>query len=50
MSEISNKFFEVYRNGEPTNRLFFTEENARLWINTHGTDGALYSIKPYFAS
>ena len=38
---------EVYRNDEPTKRLFLSEANAKLWINAHGTDGAIYSIRPY---
>lgn len=40
---------EVYRDGESTHRLFLTEENAKYWIATHGTDGAEYSVKPYAA-
>ena len=38
---------EVYRDGEPTHKLFLSEENARLWINVHGTDGATYSVRPF---
>lgn len=44
---MSNEFWEVLRDGEPTSRLFFTKENAQLWINAHGTDGASYSIREY---
>ena len=39
--------YEVYRDGEPTKLLFFSELNATLWINTHCKDGACYSVRPY---
>ena len=35
---------EVYRNGEPTGKLFMSAENARLWVMRQ-TDDALYSIR-----
>jgi len=38
--------YEVYRDGEATKRLFLSEENARLYINTR-TDGAAYDVRPY---
>ena len=38
--------YEVYRDGEATNRLFLSEENARLWIDRQ-VDGAEYTIMPY---
>ena len=38
--------FEVYRDGHPTNRLFLSEENAKLYIGRM-TDGAEYTIMPY---
>jgi len=44
---MSNEFWEVLRDGEPTSCLFFTEENAQIWITTHGTDGAKYSVRPF---
>ena len=40
---------EVYRGGVPTKRLFFSEENARLWINRQ-TDGAEYTVELYDAN
>ena len=37
---------EVYRNGEPTRRLFMSEENAQLWIGRQ-YDGAAYTVEPF---
>ena len=38
--------FEVYRNGEPTKRLFLSVENASLWIGRQH-DGAEYTVEPF---
>lgn len=38
--------WEVYRNGEPTKRLFLSIENAELWIKKQH-DGAEYTIQDY---
>lgn len=44
---MSGQFYEVLKDGQPTSQLFFTEDNAQLWITTHGGDGATYSVRPY---
>ena len=44
---MANGWYEVIRDGAPTKQLFLSEESAYLWVHTHGTDGATYSVRPY---
>lgn len=39
--------YEVYADGIPTGRLFMSEENAYLWIHTHGAPDCAYSVRPF---
>ena len=43
---MSQEMYEVYRDGHPTNRLFLSEENARLYI-ARQVDGAQYETRPF---
>lgn len=43
---MSDVIYEVYRNGEPTHRLFLSKENAQHWIDRQ-VDGEEYTIMPY---
>ena len=44
---MSGGLFEVWRDGNPTGRLFLSEANAILWLSGHRESGAQYEIKPF---
>ena len=39
--------YELYRDGAPTGLLFMSEDNAALWVRTHGENGADYEARPF---
>ena len=43
---MSEGILELYRDGEPTGKLFFTEENAMEYVHKHD-DGAAYETRPF---